>query len=373
MIWLTGFFAITVAMLLWVMLRAEYQNTRRDRSPYQCLETAGRMERASAMAEPVRSRVEKALRHWTHYRAASELSAPVRAVATEPAPALPAPEPQAPIDSHDPEHKKMETKMETDQMTAEAPAQRPRVEQSKGPENSKSAPTVDEGGAKNPPMGDQMPQITDYYECLQISPHADMETIHRVYRIMAARFHPDNPKTGSVERFLLLREAYEVLTDPERRAQYDASLQIRETKPLPIFELKAFVDGIEGEMNRRLGVLSLLYHKRRVCETSPGISVLELEKRMAFPREYLNFTLWYLRSKAYITVIEDNSDYSLTALGVDYVEARSSTNKVIRELLTAGSVAGSVGVTPAAEQSASAAPAQDRDQRGMDACGGLHR
>jgi curved DNA-binding protein CbpA len=186
-----------------------------------------------------------------------------------------------------------------------------------------------------------------------------METIHRVYRIMAARFHPDNPKTGSVERFLLLREAYEVLTDPERRARYDASLQIQETKPLPIFELKAFVDGIEGEMNRRLGVLSLLYHKRRLCETSPGISVLELEKRMAFPREYLNFTLWYLRSKGYITVMEDNSDYGLTALGVDYVEARSSTNKVIRELLTAGSAAGSMGVT-AAEQAATAGTAGSR-------------
>jgi hypothetical protein len=91
--------------------------------------------------------------------------------------------------------------------------------------------------------------------------------------------------------------------------------------------------------------------------------VLELEKRMAFPREYLNFTLWYLRSKSYITVMEDNSDYGLTALGVDYVEARSSTNKVIRELLTAGSAAGSVGITPAAEQAASAAPAGSKPAR----------
>jgi len=347
MIWLTGFFAITVAMLLWVMLRSEEQNL-------------ARMGRASAMTAPVHgNRMEKALRRWTHHRATSELNAPARAVVTEPTPAPPVPERQAPIESPEPEHTKRETTMETDQMTAEAPARRPSTEQSKETENSKRSPGVDEGGAKNPPMGDQMPQITDYYECLQISPHAEMETIHRVYRIMAARFHPDNPKTGSVERFLLLREAYEVLTDPERRARYDVSLQVQETKPLPIFELKAFVDGIEGEMNRRLGVLSLLYHKRRLCETSPGISVLELEKRMAFPREYLNFTLWYLRSKSYITVMEDNSDYGLTALGVDYVEARSSTNKVIRELLTAGSAAGSMGVT-AAEQAATTGTAGSR-------------
>jgi hypothetical protein len=35
----------------------------------------------------------------------------------------------------------------------------------------------------------------DYYEVLQLSPKADLETIHRVYRIMAARFHPDNPES----------------------------------------------------------------------------------------------------------------------------------------------------------------------------------
>ena len=37
----------------------------------------------------------------------------------------------------------------------------------------------------------------NYYEILQISRNADQETIHRVFRIMAGRFHPDNPKSGS--------------------------------------------------------------------------------------------------------------------------------------------------------------------------------
>jgi curved DNA-binding protein len=35
--------------------------------------------------------------------------------------------------------------------------------------------------------------MVDYYEFLQISPNADVDTIHRVYRFLAARFHPDNP------------------------------------------------------------------------------------------------------------------------------------------------------------------------------------
>ena len=67
----------------------------------------------------------------------------------------------------------------------------------------------------------------DYYEFLQISPHADNETIHRVYRYLAARFHPDNPETGDPEKFFLLKSAYDVLSDPERRSEYDREYETR--------------------------------------------------------------------------------------------------------------------------------------------------
>ena len=178
----------------------------------------------------------------------------------------------------------------------------------------------------------EMSEPLDYYEVLQISRHADNETVQRVYRFMAARFHPDNLKTGDVERFLLLRQAYEVLSDSERRERYDAQSAAAESEPLDIFELQDFIDGAEGEINRRLGVLSILYHRRRRNEARPCLSLVELEKRMALPREYLVFTLWYLRAKAYVKA-EDNSDYSLTPAGVDYLESASSHNQIARELI----------------------------------------
>jgi len=179
----------------------------------------------------------------------------------------------------------------------------------------------------------------DYYEVLQISRNADVETIHRVYRIMAARFHPDNPKTGDTETFLLLRRAYQVLGDPEQRAKYDSTREIEDESPLPIFELKDFVHGLKGEVNRRLGVLSLLYNRRRTNEDNPGLSVLDLEKRMAFPREHLNFALWYLKAKGYVRQ-EDNSDCGITAEGIDFIEAHSSTDELVKRLIHAGSHAG---------------------------------
>ena len=64
---------------------------------------------------------------------------------------------------------------------------------------------------------------TDYYELLQISPNAEPETIHRVYRLLAQRFHPDNKETGDARRFRTIHEAYTVLTDPEKRAQCTTS------------------------------------------------------------------------------------------------------------------------------------------------------
>src|ERR1039458_3494646 len=47
---------------------------------------------------------------------------------------------------------------------------------------------------------------TDYYEIMQLSPRADLQTINRVYRIMATRYHPDNRESGDQEKFLLLSE-----------------------------------------------------------------------------------------------------------------------------------------------------------------------
>jgi len=178
-------------------------------------------------------------------------------------------------------------------------------------------------------------QDLDFYEFLQVNPRAEMATIHRIYRFLAGRFHPDNPETGDPEKFLHLNRAYGVLSHPERRADYDAKRQDLDVRQNPIFEKSEFVNGIEGEMNRRLGVLSLLYSKRRTSPEFPQVSLSELEKHMGWPREYLDFTTWYLRSTHYITR-EDNSDFALTALGVDFVESNYTKMPLLNKLLNSG-------------------------------------
>jgi len=175
----------------------------------------------------------------------------------------------------------------------------------------------------------------NYYDFLQISPRAQAGTIHRVFRYLAGRYHPDNPETSDPERFLLLNRAYKVLSDPKRRAAYDEELNRTFDRPSSTFAGIDFLDGVEGELNRRLAVLVVLYRKCRANINDARVSLLELEAEMGFPREFLDFTTWYLRSKKYITR-EDNSDFSLTVVGVDFVEENCEKLPLLRKLLSGG-------------------------------------
>ena len=195
--------------------------------------------------------------------------------------------------------------------------------------------------------GETKKTIPDYYEFLQISPHAETATISRVYRFLASRFHPDVPGTGDAEKFVLLKQAYDVLSDAERRAQYDASYKKQAPEPVPLSTSVDFMNSTDGELNRRVAVLALLYIQRRIRPYFPEVSLAEVERRMGFPRDYLDFTMWYLRSKNYITMA-DNSDFTITALGVDVVESNRAKIPLLNRLLsdrtgpsTAEGVAGS--------------------------------
>lgn len=196
--------------------------------------------------------------------------------------------------------------------------------------------------------------FVDYYELMQISPNAEPETIKRVFRLLVARYHPDNPETADQDRFVLLNDAHRILLDPATRAAYDLTYRAKREEPLSIFNLKDFAVGIDGENNRRMGILCLLYSRRRSNDDKPGMSVLEFESLMSFPREHLMFTVWYLQSKGLIQRGEE-SDYAITAEGVDHVEQHLPSNNVLYLLLKAAET-GSAHTASSAED----APGKER-------------
>ena len=62
-----------------------------------------------------------------------------------------------------------------------------------------------------------------YYELLGVPTGASESEIKAAYRRLAREFHPDSGQPGDVERFREIQEAYEILSDPEKRRHYDGA------------------------------------------------------------------------------------------------------------------------------------------------------
>ena len=161
--------------------------------------------------------------------------------------------------------------------------------------------------------------VPDYYEALQVHAKADPETIHRVYRLLAQRFHPDNAETGNAEAFREILNAYKILSDPEKRAAYDVHLGTYRQARWRLFDQADAATGKRAERYKRHGVLDLLYTARMNQPTQPALTLHELEDLLGCPREHLEFSLWYLKENALLTRT-DNGKYAITAKGVDRVE-----------------------------------------------------
>src|ERR1700730_2230564 len=178
--------------------------------------------------------------------------------------------------------------------------------------------------------------IPDYYEILQISPNADPDLIHRVYRLLAQRYHPDNADSGDERAFRLLTDAYKVLSEPEKRAAYDVNLHAYRQVRWRIFDQKQAINSKIAEKSKRRGILDLLYTARRNQPAQPQMNLHELEDLLGCPREHLEFSLWYLKENGLVTR-SDNGRFMITAKGVDWAEAEEAAEIRTDRMLPAAS------------------------------------
>jgi DnaJ domain/PilZ domain len=182
------------------------------------------------------------------------------------------------------------------------------------------------------PPGDALP---DYYEVLQISPNADPDMIHRVYRLLAQRYHPDNTTTGDEQAFRALTEAYRVLSEPEQRAAYDVNLHATRQHRWRIFDQRAATQGKSAERSKRRGILELLYTQRLNQPEKPSLNLRDLEDLLGCPREHLEFSLWYLKENG-LVVRTDNGRYAVTVKGVDWAETEEAAASLREDRLLTG-------------------------------------
>ena len=164
----------------------------------------------------------------------------------------------------------------------------------------------------------------DYYEDLQVSSNADFETIERVYRLLAKRYHPDNNGSGNAEKFTRITDAYKVLTDPEKRAAFDIKYEKEQTRQFKVLSEPSCSEGFEADQRIRHLILSILYVEIRKDPSHPGVGLWQLEKFLGWPEKILEFHTWYLKEKGWIKVT-DTGGYAITANGVDVVEENELT------------------------------------------------
>jgi curved DNA-binding protein CbpA len=146
-------------------------------------------------------------------------------------------------------------------------------------------------------------QFIDYYEILEISPNATSETIDRIFRYFAQRYHPDNQDTGDRLRFDGILEAYNTLRDPVKRAQYDIRHKSHSGS------------------------------RWKLAEEASDSKGIEWDRLLGCPAEHLRFHLWYLKEKGWIGKTESGT-FAITAEGVDRANSehhRKTTNKLLTD------------------------------------------
>lgn len=161
--------------------------------------------------------------------------------------------------------------------------------------------------------------FADYYELLQVSPNAELDTIQRVFRLLAQRFHPDNTETGNEATFQQMLKAYQTITDPVQRAAYDAQHRAQVKLNWKIFDQSSEVSTQQEERKKREGVLAVLYRKRQFTPHNAGMNLRELEDLIGIPREHLEFTMWFLKERGDIKA-GDNGKFVISIKGVEAYE-----------------------------------------------------
>lgn len=159
----------------------------------------------------------------------------------------------------------------------------------------------------------------DYYEYLQISPNADLETIERVFRFLAKKYHTDNKTTGNLEKFEILTRAYKILSNPEKRAAYDVTYEEIRNNQWKAIAKESSSEGFGTDAQIRRTILSILYISRRENPSKSGVGNWQLEKLMGYPEKTLEFHIWYLKEKRWIERSETGG-FEITAIGVDEIE-----------------------------------------------------
>jgi hypothetical protein len=193
-------------------------------------------------------------------------------------------------------------------------------------------------------------KFQDHYKVLDLDAKSDSETIAKAYGKLAQKYHPRNPETGDQPKFDAVNLAYEVLSAPALRAEFDKLKGGGEEKAEFNFSGLEFFTALGRETALRATLLCILYDRRRLKPFTPGLSMRRVEAMLETTSEGLNFALWYLKQRSLVTS-DDKSNLLITVEGMDYLETNPPTPEMIMPLVRA------IGLAPKTQSAPAAAPA----------------
>ena len=143
-------------------------------------------------------------------------------------------------------------------------------------------------------------------------------------------YHPDNSESGDTEKFKIITEAWRTLSDAVRRQAYDIQMGIKANVPQAGGAAAGSAAGAAGSMHNapkaslswsevelRLAVLQVLMEARRKRPQTGGASAKMLMDCLNCNMGDIEYVLWYLREKGYISRTE--AAFMITVVGVDYL------------------------------------------------------
>lgn len=102
--------------------------------------------------------------------------------------------------------------------------------------------------------------MKNYYDILEVSKNASDDIIKKVFKIQVKKYHPDTveeeKKTEAEEKIKELNEAYEILSSPEKRKNYDEELISELSNTDEVAKLKAENDFLREKLEERNKILN---------------------------------------------------------------------------------------------------------------------
>ncbi|MEP7352460.1 MAG: DnaJ domain-containing protein [Acidobacteriota bacterium] len=203
-------------------------------------------------------------------------------------------------------------------------------------------------------------KFQDHYEVLAVDPRAGSDAVQQASSQLSQKYHPSNKLTGDKEKFEAVTLAFEVLSDPLLRKEFDKLKGIGDDGP-PTFSGPGFFDILGRDNGLRAAMLSVLYERRRRKPFTPSLSMRHLEGILAATEVELNFTLWYLKQRSLIQM-DDKSSLQITIDGMDFLEMNQPTAAMVMPFIKPAAVksddAQANGEFPTAAALSDASPAE---------------